>query len=491
MAKLSVMTSNLVLPANLGLFYGGQWHEPMSGRSTPIHSAATGEEMTRIAVADAQDVDAAVAAARKGFAEWRHVRPLERARILKALSSAIRENAGQIAYLDAADGGNPIVNVESDIAMAAGLLDYFAGLVTEMKGETIPMGPDAVNYTVREPKGVVARIAAFNHPFLFAASRLAAPLAAGNAVILKPAEQAPLSGIRLAELCEGLFPAGVVNILNGDKEAGAALATHPGVDMVTLVGSIPTGRAIMRAASDTLKHVLFELGGKNALIAYPDVDVEKVADGIVAGMNYTWCGQSCGSTSRVFLHDDIYDQVIPLLASRAARFKPGFPLNRNTTMGSIVSKAQHERILSYIESAKSEGARLLCGGSWPGDPDLADGFYIEPTIFADVTPDMRIAREEIFGPVQAISRWSDESAMFAQVNALEYGLTAAIFTKNLNLAHRAAARVESGYVWINTVGHHFLGAPFGGYKQSGIGREECLSELYSFSQEKNVHIALE
>jgi betaine-aldehyde dehydrogenase len=246
----------------------------------------------------------------------------------------------------------------------------------------------------------------------------------------------------------------------------------------------------MRGAADTLKPVLLELGGKNALIAYPDSDPAKCAAGMAAGMNLTWCGQSCGSTSRVMLHDAIYDEVLALLPKLVERYTPGLPTDPATTMGSIISRTQHERILGYIASAQNEGARLICGGGAPDGPGMADGFFVQPTIFADVTPDMTIAREEIFGPVQGVMRWRDEEEMLSIVNGLEYGLTAAIFTRDLATAHRAAACVQSGYVWINTTGTHFLGAPFGGYKQSGIGREECLSELLAFTNEKNIHIDL-
>ncbi len=490
MTKLSVKSASLVLPGQSGLFYGGEWHAPAGGGTVEITSPATGETLASVAVAGKEDVDAAVGAARRGFAVWRDVPPLERARIMRAMANVIRAHAAELAMLDAADCGNPVSEMGVDAHIAAALIDFFAGLVTEMKGDSIPMGPDALNFSLREPLGVVARIVAFNHPFLFAASRLGAPLAAGNAVIIKPAEQAPLSGLRLAELVGHLVPPGVLNVLTGEREAGEALVAHRDVAMATLVGSIPTGRAVMRGAAATLKPLLLELGGKNALIAYPDVDLDFVAAGIVDGMNFTWCGQSCGSMSRVFLHEAIYDDVLERLRVRAGKYKPGLPTDSATTMGAIISRTQYERILGYIESAKSEGARLICGGGAPEDAHLADGFFIEPTIFADVTQDMRIAREEIFGPVQSIFKWHDEEEMLAQVNSLDYGLTCAIFTGDLTTAHRAAARVEAGYIWVNTVAKHFIGAPFGGYKQSGIGREECLGELLSFTQEKNIHINL-
>jgi betaine-aldehyde dehydrogenase len=260
--------------------------------------------------------------------------------------------------------------------------------------------------------------------------------------------------------------------------------------MVAVIGSVAAGKAVMRAASDTLKPVLLELGGKNALIAYPDADPDEVAGGVVGGMNFTWCGQSCGSTSRAFVHAAIHDPVIEHVRRRVAAFKPGIPTDDATTMGAIVSRAQMERVLDFIASAKGEGARLVHGGRRPDDAALANGFFVEPTVFADVTQTMRIAREEIFGPVLSIIKWTDEPQMLQDVNSVPYGLTCSIWTNDLTTAHRTAMNVQAGYVWINEVGKHFLGAPFGGVKQSGFGREECLAELLSFTQEKNIHIRM-
>jgi betaine-aldehyde dehydrogenase len=483
-------TGQLTLPKHDGLYYGGAWHAPKSGRYLPSINPATGVELGRAADGGADDADAAITAAKAGFEEWRRVPPLQRARLMREIAQIIRTHARELAMLDSADGGNPVSEMTSDALNAAGAWEFFAGLVTEMKGDSIPMGPDAVNFTVREPRGVVARIVAFNHPLMFSAVKAAAPLAAGNAVLIKPPDQAPLSTLRLAELLDGKLPKGVFGVLTGGREIGQALASHPGIAMVTLVGSVPTGRAVMQAASATLKPILLELGGKNALIAFPDVDVDKVADAVVAGMNFTWCGQSCGSTSRAFLHEDIHDAVLEGVKQRIAHYRPGIPTDPETTMGSIISKVQHDRVLRYIEIAKEDGARLVCGGKPPSDPALAKGFFVEPTVFADVTAKMRIANEEVFGPVLSVLCWKDWDTMISQVNQVEYGLTGAVWTNDLNLAHRTAAAVQSGFVWINEVGKHFLGTPFGGYKQSGVGREECLAELLAFTQEKNIHISL-
>jgi betaine-aldehyde dehydrogenase len=485
---LHPLPERATLPVQRGLFYGGAWHQPASGRDFEVFSPGSGAPLGHCADADAGDVEAAVASAKAAFAAWRDMPPLERARILRRFAAIVRENAHELAILDAVDCGNPARAMVGDAEIAASQIDFFAGLVTEMKGASIPMGPDRFNVSIRQPLGVVARIIPFNHPFMFAAGKSAAPLAAGNTVVVKPPEQAPLSALRIAELVVDLFPPGVFNVVTGGREAGAALVAHPDVAKVALIGSVAAGRAVMRAAAEQVKPVLLELGGKNALIAFPDADPAQVADGMIAGMNFAWCGQSCGSTSRAFLHEDIHDAVLGELAKRIGAFRPGLPEDWNTTMGAIASRAQYDRILGLIEAGKAEGARLLHGGGRPQAPELANGLFIEPTVFTDVRPDMRIAREEIFGPVLSVLCWRDEAQMMSEVNALEVGLTCSIWTNDLNAALRTATETDAGFVWVNEVSRHFLGAPFGGFKQSGIGREECLEELLSFTREKNVHV---
>ncbi len=484
------MANDIRLPSHTDLYYGGQWRSALGGGRTETRNPGSGALLCDLAQAAPEDFDAAVDAAQEGFKIWREVPPRERSQRLRELAARLRRHGPELAMLDAADCGNPVSEMLGDSEAAAAQVDFFAGLVTEMKGASVPMGPDVVNFSVREPLGVVARILPFNHPMMFCAGKTAAILAAGNSVIVKPPEQAPLSALRIAELSEDLFPAGVFNVLPGSREAAAHLAAHPGVAMVALVGSVPAGRAVMRAAADTLKPVLLELGGKNALIAFPDADPDEVADAVIAGMNFAWCGQSCGSTSRAFLHEDIHDQVLERVKARITRFRPGLATDPKSTMGAIVSAEQRDRVLRYIESAKAEGAVLACGGGPPSDPALANGFFVEPTVFTDVTMQMTIAREEIFGPVLAVLKWREEARMLAEVNSLEYGLTCSIWTNDINTAHRTAGRVEAGFVWVNEVAKHFLGAPFGGYKQSGIGREESLEELMAFTQEKNIHIRI-
>jgi betaine-aldehyde dehydrogenase len=486
----AVAPPELALPGKLDLYYGGAWRPALSGARIESRNPGSGERLCELAEAGPEDIDAAVAAAKAGFETWRDIPPLQRAKILRELARRLRRHGSELAMLDAADCGNPVAEMMADAEAAAAQLDFFAGLVTEMKGASIPMGPDAVNFSVREPLGVVARILPFNHPLLFCAGKAGAILAAGNSLIIKPPDQAPLSALRLTELAEDLFPPGVWNVLPASRAASEHLAGHPGVAKVALVGSVPAGRAVMRAAAESLKPVLLELGGKNALIAFPDADPDEVAQAVVAGMNFTWCGQSCGSTSRAFLHEAIHDAVLERVIAAVARFRPGLATDPNTTMGALASRAQYEKTLRYIGAGRAEGARLVVGGGPPADPALKHGFFVEPTIFADVTPQMTIAREEIFGPVLSVLRWSDPERMIGEVNAVEYGLTCSIWTNDLDQAHRTAARVQAGFVWVNEVGKHFLGAPFGGFKQSGIGREECLDELLAFTQEKNIHIRL-
>jgi betaine-aldehyde dehydrogenase len=478
----------LRLPTHRDPYYAGKWQK--ASRYAEVINPATGESLGKVTDGTVADAEAAIAAAKAAFKDWRRVPPLERAKMLREIANVLRKNGDELAMLDAADCGNPYAEMVRDAGAGAAQLDFYAGLVTEMKGASIPMGPDVVNFSVREPFGVVGRIIPFNHPFMFAAGKSGAPLAAGNTVVLKPPEQAPLSALRLAELIDGILPPGVWNVVPGGREVGQVLASHPDVAMTALIGSVPTGRSVMKAASDTLKPVLLELGGKNALIAFADADLDAVSAAVVDGMNFTWCGQSCGSTSRAFIHEKIYDAVIERAKASIKRYKPGIPTNPATTMGSIISQVQYDRVMKYIAAGKEDGARLVSGGKRPDDAALAKGLFIEPTIFADVNMGMRIGKEEIFGPVLSVFKWSDEDKMLAEVNQVEYGLTCSIWTNDLATAHRTAASVEAGYVWINEVSKHFLGAPFGGYKQSGIGREECIEELLRFTREKNIHVNL-
>lgn len=479
------------LPKHKDLFYNGEWHAPKNGKYRETYNPGNGEVIDKIADAGAEDVEAAIQAAHLAFAGWKATPPMQRASTMRKAATVLREHAAELALLDAYNTGNPVAEMLSDANVAAAFFDYFAGLIPMLKGETIPQADDHFHYTLREPLGVVARIVAFNHPVMFAAGKMAAPLAAGNTVIIKPPDQAPMSCLRLAEVFAEVFPPGVVSILPGGIECGKTLSTHTLIRKVTLIGSIPTGKAIAKAAADTLKPTLFELGGKNALIAFPDADIEKLVVAVSRGMNFTWAGQSCGSTSRVFLHESIHDKVLDKVVEYVkTNFKPGVPTEMSTTMGPVISKTAEERVLSYIESGKKEGAKLICGGKKPDDEKVKGGYFIEPTIFTDVQRDMKISREEIFGPVMSVFKWTDEEKMLQQVNDTEYGLTASVFTRDLATAQDIVRKVEAGFVWVNQVGRHFLGVPFGGYKESGGGREESLEEMLSFTQTKSVNVSI-
>jgi len=479
------------LPRQRGLYYGGAWHASAGGRETAVNSPSTGESLGTALDASAEDVDRAIAAARRAFPLWRDTPAQERAKAIRNAAAILREHAAELAYLDALDAGNPLQAMLYDVEISADYMEYFAGLVTEIKGATIPIGTGTLNYTLREPLGVVARIGAFNHPLLFVAGKCGAPLAAGNTLIVKPADQTPLSALRIAELWEAVFPPGVFNVVTGGRETGAALVAHPRVAKVGFIGSVNAGRAVMSGAGATLKALTLELGGKNALIACADAAPAEVADGVVRGMNFRYVtGQSCNSTSRVYLHDSIHDATLAQIVERVRRIKVGLPTDCDTEMGCLSSQTQFDKTMSYIKLGTEGGARLVCGGKRPDDPKLARGFFVAPTVFADVTDEMRIAREEIFGPVVSILRWSDEDDLLSRVNALDYGLTASIWTYDLDRAHRLASRVEAGYVWINGASTHCVGVPFGGTKQSGLGREESIEELLACTQIKNVNVTL-
>lgn len=476
------------LPQQQGHFWGGSWHSGSGGLAVSTNPS-TEESLAQFQMGTASDVDAAVCAAQQASKSWAATPPLERGRLLRQAASTVREHALELALLDAADCGNPVKAMQMDAEIAATQLEYFAGLVLENKGETIPTGNQSLNYTLREPLGVVGRIFPFNHPFMFAAGKMAAPLAAGNTVILKPPQQAPLSTLRLMELLGGLFPPGVLNCVVGGREVGEALAVHPGIHAIGLIGSVAAGKSVLHSAADSMKRTLLELGGKNAMVIYPDADFDAAVDGAIRGMNFTWCGQSCGSTSRLLVHESLHDRfVAALAASLPVRHRPGLATHMNTTMGAMVDQAQYERSRSYIDVAVKEGARIVAGGKRPANLDK--GYFLEATVLDGVQPNHRVACEEIFGPVLSVLRWRDEAEMLSIANGVDFGLTASVWTQDLVTAHCAAAQLQAGYVWINDCSIHLPGAPFGGYKLSGVGREESLQELHEFTQIKNINVSL-
>ena len=470
-----------------GLYIGGQWVAPREGKSFASINPTNMEKLADVPSASEGDVDAAVQAAKTAFKEWSRVPIKERARCLELLADRIEQNADELALFDAVDSGNAIVGMHGDMVWTAEWLRYCAGLVTEIKGETSSQGERHLNFTRRQPFGVVAKINPFNHPFRFCAEKAAAPLAAGNTVVIKGSEQAPLSSLRLGELCEGIFPPGVVNIITGDGRVGAALVRHPDVRRIGFVGSVPTGRAIAQAAAAGLKRVSLELGGKNPIVIFPDADPKKAAAAAIKGMNMNRQGQSCSSTSRVFVHVSLHKAVTEELVKLAEALPIGPPWLKHNDVGPIVSQRQFDRVMDFIKSANADGAKLLTGGGRPADPSLAAGLFVSPTVFDNVTPAMRIGHEEIFGPVMSVMPWDDYEDMLTKVNGVEYGLTAAIVTNDLSRAMETAERIEAGYVWINSSGR-YIGAPYGGWKQSGNGEEECFDEILSYTQIKNVNM---
>jgi acyl-CoA reductase-like NAD-dependent aldehyde dehydrogenase len=453
---------------------------------------ATGEVHGRVPAGTVTDVDRAVKAAAAAQQEWGQLSVWERGATLRRLADAIQARGSEVVPLEAADTGNTIASLGGDITLATNYLNFVAGLGIEIKGESVPATPQNIHFTMRQPFGVVGRIVPFNHPFLFAAAHLGAPLIAGNAVVLKSPDQSPLSATLMAEICHEILPPGLVNIVSGEGVVvGDAIVRHPRVPRIGFTGSVPTGLAIQRAAAEVaVKHITLELGGKNPFIAFPDADPVAVAKAAVAGMNFSWSGQSCGSTSRLMLHESIYHDVIARIEAAVSAIKVGDPLDVNSGMGPVNSARHYQHVMNLIEAGKQEGARLVTGGSRPEGEAFKRGYWVRPTVFADVTMDMRIGREEVFGPVLSILKWRTADEAIEMANCLDMGLTAAIWTNDIRLALDTARRVESGLVWINGTGRHYMGTGFAGWKNSGLGREECLEEVLSYTQSKSIHIIL-
>lgn len=469
-----------------GQFLCGGWRKG-GGALRAVTSPSSGALLTELNDATTADLDDAVAAATKAQPIWAEMGPVARGKALKEAAARLRAHEDELALLDTLDCGNPITGMRFDVNLGATLMEFFAGLTAELKGETIPQMGGKLTYVTREPLGVVARLVPFNHPFMFAAAKVAAPLAGGNAVILKPSEETPLATLRMAEIIGDLFPDGLISILTGGAAIGAAICAHPGIAAVGLIGSVGTGRAVLRGGADTLKRTQLELGGKNALVICKDADIDRAIAGAVKGMNLGWtAGQSCGSTSRVLVHESHYDRVVDGIATAFNAVKLGDPTEADTEMGALSTRAQFDKTVGFIDRAKAAGARMAAGGAPEGTH--ANGYFVRPTLFCDVGPDSEIAREEVFGPVLTVLKWRDEDEMLGIVNGLDLGLTASIWTRDLNTAMRLSHRIQAGYVWVNDASDHYLGAPFGGVKQSGIGREECLDEMLAYTDAKTVTI---
>ena len=470
-----------------GLFIGGKWKKSSNGDTFETINPSNLKSLGEVPEATDLDVNEAVQSANSAFIEWSKTSITERAKCLEDLAKRIDDNAEELALMDAIDSGNALNGMRGDMVWTSATLRYFAGLMTEIKGETSSHGPRHLNYTRRQPYGVVAKINAFNHPFRFCVEKAAAPLAAGNCLVIKGSEQAPLSGLKFGELCEGIFPDGVINIVTGGAKTGQVLVSHPDISRIGFVGSVPTGRAVAMAGAATLKVVSLELGGKNPIVIFPDANPVEAARAAIKGMNMNRQGQSCSSTSRVFVHKSLHSAVKKELIEQAEALPIGMPWVESNDVGPIVSEKQYKRILDFIESANREGAVCLTGGGPPNNDLLRKGLFIAPTIFDHVKPEMRIGCEEIFGPVMSIMPWSDEKEMLDAVNALDYALTAALVTNDLATAMEYAEKIHAGYVWVNSTGR-YLGAPYGGWKQSGLGQEECLEELLSYTRIKNINM---
>lgn len=461
---------------------GGQW--------LPSVNPATEEIIGHIPAGNAEDVERAAAAAERAYPAWQALGIEGRAERMREVARRLTEAAEAVLAVEVADTGNTVTALKDDVAAAAWGLNFYAGLGYELKGETIPATADSLHFTVREPYGVVGRIVPFNHPILFAAARTAAALIAGNALVVKPPETSSLSATMLAEICKDVLPPGVMNIVTGlGKDAGDAIARNPRIKRIAFIGSPNTGRQIQKSAADVcVKHISLELGGKNPLIVFPDADLEAAKDAAVRGMNFLWQGQSCGSTSRLLVHDSIYDEFVEGVAERVARIRLGDPRSMQSDMGPINSRAQYQRVCDYVEIAKRDGARLVTGGERPAGESFARGYWIEPTVFADVLPHMRIAQEEVFGPILSIMRWSTPDEALRIANGVEYGLTASIWTRDIQAALATATRLRTGYIWVNGVGAHYKGVPYGGYRNSGVGREEGIEEMLSYTETKAINL---
>ena len=480
---------------NHPLLIGGRWTESVSGKVFKTYNPATGEVLASVSEAEGQDVDAAVSAARKALeGPWSKMSPAEREKILNKIADLVEAHAEELAQLETLNNGKTIREAKNgDLPLTVGLWRYFAGWPTKIHGETIPVsvpyypGAKFLHYTVREPVGVIGAIIPWNFPLLMAVERLAPALACGNAIVLKPAEQTPLSALRLGELMlEAGLPEGVVNIVPGfGPTAGAALAAHAGVDKITFTGSTEVGREIIKASAGNLKRVTLELGGKSPNIVFADADLEAAAKGMFMGAFYNQ-GQCCSAGSRIFVEKSKYEEMVQILSERAKTVRQGPGLDPKTQMGPLVSEEQRRRVLSYIEAGKKEGAKLLAGGDAASGP----GYFVKPTVFADVGDSMKIAREEIFGPVASVMPFESEGEVVSRANASAYGLVAAVWTKDVKRAHQMAQKIQAGTVWINC--YHFVdaAAPWGGFKQSGYGREKSQYAIESYTQLKSVWVDL-
>ena len=470
-------------------FVDGAYLEDTAG--TPFESIypATGEAIARLHAATPAVIERALASAKQAQRTWAALPPVARGRVLRRAADIIRERNRELSELETRDTGKPIQEtLVADASSGADALEYFGGIAASITGETVPLGSDFA-YTTREPLGVCVGIGAWNYPTQIACWKAAPALACGNAMVFKPSELTPLGALKLAEiLVEAGAPAGLFNVVQGAGEVGASLIADPRVEKVSLTGSVPTGRKVYAAAAAGIRHVTMELGGKSPLIVFADADIDNAVSAAI-NANFYSTGQVCSNGTRVFVHEDIRTGFLERLVTRTARACIGDPLDPQTNVGPLISAAQRDKVLGYVATGVEQGARLVAGGGAPPDQHPG-GFYIEPTVFDGVTDEMAIAREEIFGPVLSLLAFSSEAEVVARANATEFGLAAGVFTSDIKRAHRVAAALEAGTCWINTYNLTPVEMPFGGVKQSGVGRENARAAIEHYTQLKTVYVAM-
>ncbi len=471
----------------------GRWVAPSSGRLTQVHNPSNGQVLAEVPAGDLNDLNAAVAAARRAFDEgpWPRMSASERGRYLLRIAAIIERDNQAIAELETLNNGKPIrESSRIDVPLSADCFEYWAGFATKITGETLPVPGDVLSYTLREPLGVVGAITPFNFPLLLASWKLGPALAAGNTVVIKPASDTPLTTLRLGEICqEAGLPPGVVNVVIGDSKVGQALVEHADVDKITFTGSTDVGKQIAAGAAGNLKRVSLELGGKAPNIVFADAPLEDAVAGALFGVYWTQ-GQICTAGSRLLVQRPIFDAFVARFTERVGALRMGDPLDMRTDVGPLISPTHCSRVMEHIRSGREQGARLLAGGEKPSDPALARGNYIAPTVFVDIRPEMRIAREEIFGPVVAIMPFDTSEEAIRIANDTIFGLTAGVWTRDVKLAHRVARAIRAGTIWVNMYNVVTSEAPFGGFRQSGWGRENGPHAIDSFTEVKNVYVNL-